>query len=122
MSKYILFTADYWKDTAERVLSTAAQSVVAVIGVDQVLPNAFTLDYKVLAGVAAGGALAALLKSWAKLGATAQVPAPVEPLRRSGGDVELVAPAPPALDPSVVAPADPNTPVTDETLGLAVSD
>lgn len=140
MSKYILFTADYWKDTAERVLSTAAQSVVAVIGVDQVLPNAFTLDYKVLAGVAAGGALAALLKSWAKLGATAQVPAPVEPLRRSGGDVELrpaeIGTADPAgLFPGVNVtatapvdentrestgyPVDENTPVTDETMGLA---
>lgn len=118
MSKYILFTGDYWKDTAERVLSTAAQSVVAVIGVDQVLPNAFSLDYKVLAGVAAGGALAALLKSWAKLGATAQVPDGPVVAAKSGGDVELR-----RADGAVVviAPADPTTPVTDETVGLVVN-
>jgi hypothetical protein len=71
--KYILFTRAFWADTAERVVSTAAQAVVAVIGADQVFPNAFTLDYKVLAGVAAGGALGALVKVFAKLGATAPV-------------------------------------------------
>lgn len=114
MSKYILFTKAFWADTTERAVSTAAQAVVAVVGVDQVIPNAFTLDYKVLAGVAAGGALAALVKSLAKLGATAQVPTPpAETAKRSGGDVERQAPADPF--PAVV---------TDETIGLggALSD
>jgi hypothetical protein len=31
----------------------SAQSVLAVVGVDAVAPNAFALDYKVLASVAA---------------------------------------------------------------------
>jgi hypothetical protein len=72
-SKYVLFTGAFWVDTLERTIATAAQSVVAVVGADQVFPNAFALDYKVLAGVAAGGALGALLKVFAKLGATAPV-------------------------------------------------
>lgn len=73
MSKYTLWTATFWKDTAERTVATAAQAVVAVVGADQAFPNAFELDYKVLAGVAAGGALAALVKALAKLGLTAPV-------------------------------------------------
>lgn len=72
-SQYVLFTGAFWGDTAERVVSTAAQSVLAVYAADQVFPSAFTLDYKVLAGVAAGGALGALMKVFAKLGATAPV-------------------------------------------------
>lgn len=71
--KYALLTKAFWADTLERVISTAAQSTLAVVAADQVFPNAFTLDYKVLAGVAAGGALGALLKVLAKLGATAPV-------------------------------------------------
>lgn len=64
-----MFTKVFWKDAAERSVSTAAQSVLAVIGVDVLSPNAFDLDYKVLAGVAAGGALLSLVKALAKLGA-----------------------------------------------------
>lgn len=127
MSKYLILTKAFWADTLERTVATAAQAVAATWGADQVFPNAFTLDYKVLAGVAAGGALAALVKQLAKLGLTAQVP--VEPAKRSGGDVErtpAVQPAPmPMIDqdgvdvnpltssgPSVNI----NTPVTDATV------
>lgn len=89
-SKYLIFTADFWKDTAERTLATAAQAVAATYGADALFPNAFSLDYKVLAGVAGGGALAALVKQIAKLGLTAQVPVTPseEEIARSGGDVE----------------------------------
>lgn len=73
MSNLTLLTKAFWADTLERTLSTAAQAVVAVVGADQVFPNAFTLDWKVLAGVAAGGAVGALVKVFAKLGATAPV-------------------------------------------------
>jgi len=94
MSKYVLITKAFWADTAERVVSTAAQAVVAVYGVDQVFPSVFDLDAKAVAGVAAGGAAAALVKALAKLGVTAQTPRPPtdEEIRayiaRSGGDVE----------------------------------
>lgn len=124
---YVLFTRAFWADTAERTVATAAQAVAATWGADQVFPNALNLDYKVLAGVAAGGALAALVKQLAKLGLTAQVvdPAPVEPLKKSGGDIELRAngyPVESMLNPSQwstppgAAPVDPSTPVTDATV------
>ena len=76
--------------------------MAATWGADVVFPNAFTLDYKVLAGVAAGGALAALVKQLAKLGLTAQVPVESETERRSGGDVERVAPVAALPDPEVL--------------------
>jgi hypothetical protein len=120
MSKYILFTKAFWADTAERTVATAAQAVAATWGADQVFPNALNLDYKVLAGVTAGGALAALVKQLAKLGITAQVPAPVETAKRSGGDVELRSPeqAPPANVEVAALPgySDADAPVTDETV------
>lgn len=56
-----MFNKSFWKDALERSVATAAQSVVAVIGVDAV--SALDLDYKKLAGIAAGGALLSLLKA-----------------------------------------------------------
>lgn len=126
MGKPIIFTGAFWMDAADRVVSTAAQSVLAVVAVDQVTPNAFDLDYKTLGGVALGGALLALVKLLGKQALTAQTPEVVEvPVvvapdsKKSGGDVELR-----RADGAVVvtAPADPTTPVTDETIGLAVND
>jgi hypothetical protein len=57
-----MFTKEFWKAAAERAIATAAQSVIAVVGVDH-LTNAFTLDWPTLGGVAAGGAFLSLLKS-----------------------------------------------------------
>lgn len=96
MSKPIVFTKAFWLDATDRVISTAAQSVLTVVGVDQVAPNAFTLDYKTLGGVAAGGALLALVKLLGKQALTAQAPTVRPPtddeireyLAGSGGDVE----------------------------------
>ena len=97
MSKPIIFTKAFWMDATDRVVSTAAQSVLAVVAVDQVVPNAFALDYKTLAGVAGGGALLALLKLLGKQALTAQAPTVRPPTdeeirayvaRKSGGDVE----------------------------------
>lgn len=135
MSQYVLFQKSFWADTLERTVATAAQAVAATWGADVVYPDAFTLDYKVLAGVAAGGALAALVKQVAKLGLTAQVPTPLVPtdeqalaylkatalpaaLKKSGGDVER---QPTDYDYQAapgVAPIIASTPVTDETMGL----
>lgn len=56
-----IWTAAFWKATAERAVSTAAQSALLAIGADQV--NALTLDWPTLGGFAAGGAVLSLLKS-----------------------------------------------------------
>lgn len=100
MAKKVILTKTFWADMLERCSFTAAQAVVAVMGADQAFPNAFTLDYRALAGVAAGGFLAALVKGVAKLGFTAPVSTvyvsrdPSEEeiqqylAKRSGGDVE----------------------------------
>lgn len=58
-----MLTRLFWRDAAERALSTAAQSALLVIGADQF--NALTLDWQNLAGFAAGGAVLSLLKSLA---------------------------------------------------------
>lgn len=119
---YVLLTKAFWADTLERTVATTAQAVAATWGADVVFPNAFTLDYKVLAGVAAGGAIAALVKQLAKVGITAQVPAAPAPLKRSGGDVEFMATQ---EDPGTIANPTPDAsadyqtaPVTNETMGL----
>ena len=56
-----LLTKRFWVDAAERSAATAAQSVLAAIGVDQV--SALELDYKQLAGIALGSALLAIMKA-----------------------------------------------------------
>ncbi len=54
------------KDAAERVISTAAQSTLALIAADQI-SSAFSLDWKAIAGVAGLAGLTALLKAFAAL-------------------------------------------------------
>lgn len=71
-------TKAFWKDAADRAVSTAAEAALAAIGVDAMV-SAFNLDYLHVAGVALGGALLALLRALARSG-RAQA--------RSGGDVE----------------------------------
>ena len=77
-----ILTPEFWKDAAERSVATAAQAALAAIGVDQV--SAFDLNYKDLAGIAAGGALLALLKAVALSGRRT----PPDSNLGSGGDVE----------------------------------
>jgi len=98
VSQYQILTKAFWADTLERTVATAAQAVAATWGADVLYPDAFSLNYKVLAGVAAGGALAALVKQVAKLGLTAQVPAD------AGAGATGTAQVP-------TAPADPPAPV-----------
>jgi hypothetical protein len=58
-----MFTKKFWRDAAERAISTAAEAVIGVIIADQV--NVLTLDWQNLGGFAAGGALLSLLKALA---------------------------------------------------------
>ena len=56
-----MFTKAFWKDTAERVIVTAAQALLAVIGVDLFKPDAIE-SWTAAAWVVALAALASFLK------------------------------------------------------------
>lgn len=58
-----MWTRNFWKATAERGISTAAQSALLVFGADQV--NVIHADWPVIAGFAAGGFVLTVLKSLA---------------------------------------------------------
>lgn len=59
----MMFTLAFWKATTERAISTAAQSALLVFGADQI--NVISVDWPVIAGFAAGGAVLTVLKSLA---------------------------------------------------------
>lgn len=56
-----MFTRAFWKDAAERAVSTAAQAAIAVLGADGF--DLLNVDAAAVAGVAVGGAVLSLLKS-----------------------------------------------------------
>ena len=55
-----MFTGSFWKGTAERAISTAAQSAILVLGANQV--NAIDADWVTVGGFAAGGFVLTVLK------------------------------------------------------------
>jgi hypothetical protein len=57
-----MFTATFWKQTAERAAKSAAQALLLAWTGDGVF-NAWTIDPKLAAGVAAGAALLSVLTS-----------------------------------------------------------
>jgi hypothetical protein len=57
------FTVAWFRDAAERAVSTFAQSFLSVIGGDAL--NVWHFGWKTAAGVAVGGAVLSLLKSLA---------------------------------------------------------
>lgn len=52
---------DYYTDLVDRAVRTAAQSAILSIGVDSVQANALSIDWTLMAGMAAGGALLSAL-------------------------------------------------------------
>jgi hypothetical protein len=51
----------FFRDAGERAVSTFAQSVLSVLGLDAL--DVFSVDWKAAVGVGLGGALLSLLKS-----------------------------------------------------------
>lgn len=58
-----IWTVAFWKATAERAVSTAAESALLVLAADQV--NVVTVDWPTVAGFAAGGAVLSVIKALA---------------------------------------------------------
>lgn len=58
-----MWTAAFWKDAAERAVKTAAQALLSLWLVGDVLFNIFTVDWGSALGVAAGAAVLSLLSS-----------------------------------------------------------
>lgn len=58
----------YYRDLADRATKTAAQAAVLSIGVESADVNAFAVDWRLMAGMAAGGAVLSLLTNVAERG------------------------------------------------------
>lgn len=63
-----IWTAQFWKATAERAVSTAAQAALAGIGTD--LVGVLDMDAVGILSLAGGGAILSVLKSVAATAAT----------------------------------------------------
>ena len=59
-----MFTRRFWKLAAERALKSAAQAVILGTGIGEGF-DAFSMDWRLAAGFAVGGALLSLLTSMA---------------------------------------------------------
>ena len=57
-----MFNALFWKSAAERSISTAAQTAIAVIGIDAITPI-LEVEWAYVAGVSATAAALSILKS-----------------------------------------------------------
>ena len=58
----------YYTDLADRAVKTAAQAAVLSIGVESAEVNALAVDFKLMAGMAAGGALLSALTTLGQRG------------------------------------------------------
>lgn len=63
MSRRELFTLDFWADTAERAVKTAAQFFLTAAALGDPGVSLFGLDWMAALGLAGAGALASLLTS-----------------------------------------------------------
>lgn len=59
-----MFTAQFWRETIERALKTAAQSLILALGIGEGF-NIFAVDWGVAGGFAGGGLVLSLLTSLA---------------------------------------------------------
>ena len=58
-----MFTLAFWRATAERAISTGAQSALLVLGADQI--NIIAVDWPTVAYFAGGGAALTVIKALA---------------------------------------------------------
>ena len=59
---------DYYTDLVDRAVKTAAQAAVLSIGVETVQVDALSVDFALMAGMAAGGALLSVLTTLGQRG------------------------------------------------------
>ena len=59
---------DYYTDLVDRAVKTAAQSAVLSIGVESAQVDALAVDYKLMGGMALGGALLSVLTTLGQRG------------------------------------------------------
>ena len=59
-----MFTIQFWRETAERAIKTAAQSTILALGIGEGF-NVFSMDWKLALGFAGGGLLLSVLTSLA---------------------------------------------------------
>ena len=71
----MIFTRVFWRDCAERSISTGAQFAIAAIGQDVAGVNLFDADLATVAGAAVTGAVLTVLKCLA----AARVPGTMSP-------------------------------------------
>ena len=84
-----MWTGEFWKATAERAVSTAAQAALLAIGADQL--HVMDANWETIGGFAAGGAVLCVLKCLAAVAITggspsvtnAEVPASYDGRHRS---------------------------------------
>ncbi len=62
-----MWTVQFWKETFERAVKSAAQAPLTVWMVGDVALDAFKMDYQLALGVALGGALVSVLTSLASI-------------------------------------------------------
>jgi hypothetical protein len=70
-----MFTRLFWRDAAERSISTAAQSALLALGQDVAGFDLFSADWRNVVGFAVGGGVLSLLKALA----AGRVPGTVSP-------------------------------------------
>jgi hypothetical protein len=75
-----MFTKVFWRDAAERSISTGAQTALVAVGQDVTGFDVFAADWRNVAGFALGGVVLALLKALA----AARVPGTVSPASLAG--------------------------------------
>lgn len=74
---FIMFTVDFWKDSAERAVKTVAQALVAFIAADTM--NVLSADLTQLLGVSLGAGVVSILTSIASANYGDETPSLVKP-------------------------------------------